>query len=92
MVLKEIIEIVDLLEGTDGGRSRIVVGVAITSEVPIPGCATGVTQFIDIELASRFVFEVAKAFGERRCSFYDQVEFEQLLRLYGPMTHLQILP
>lgn len=69
-----------------------VVGVAITSEIPIPGCATGVTQFIDIELAARFVVEVAKAFGERKCSFYDQIEFEQLLKLYGPMNHLQKIP
>ncbi len=72
--------------------SAPVVGVAITSEVPIPGCSTGATQILDIELAARFVVEVAKAFGERKCSFYDQAEFEQLLRLYGPMTHLQTLP
>jgi len=41
-----------------------VVGVAITAEVAVPGCATGANNCIDIESAARFVVEVAKAFGE----------------------------
>jgi len=69
--------------------SAPVVGVAITSEVPVPGCSTGATQFCDIEMAARFVVEVAKAFGEGQCPFYDRAEFERLVKLYGPMTHLQ---
>ena len=48
-----------------------VVGVAITTEVPVPGCATGANHTVDIEMAVRFVVEVAKAYGEGKCSFYD---------------------
>lgn len=68
-----------------------VVGVAITSEIAVPGCATGANQFVDIEMAARFVVEVAKAFGQGRCSFYDEVEFKRLQQLYGSMKHLQTL-
>ena len=68
-----------------------VVGVAITSEAVIPGSATGANQEIDIELAARFVVEVAKSFGLGRTQFYDRAEFARLVRLYGPMRHLQSL-
>ncbi len=68
-----------------------VVGVAITTEVPVPGCATGVSHIIDMEVAARFVIEVAKAFGEERVSFYDRDEFRQVVQRYGSMKHLQTL-
>jgi len=71
--------------------SAPVVGVAITTETAVPGCATGANQPMDIELAVRFCIEVAKAFGEKRCSFYDVGEYERLLALYGPLTHLKTL-
>jgi len=66
-----------------------VVGVAITTEVPVPGCATGANNMIDIEMAVRFVVEVAKAYGEEKCSFYDQKEFQRLISLYGSLEHLK---
>jgi hypothetical protein len=68
-----------------------VVGVAITTEVPVAGCATGANHCIDIEMAVRFVVEVAKSWGEGRCSFFDQDEFQRLLGLYGSMEHLKTL-
>jgi hypothetical protein len=68
-----------------------VVGVALTAAVAVPGCATGATQAVDIEMAVRFCIEVAKSFGRGECPFYDAQEFERLLTLYGPMTHLQTL-
>ena len=68
-----------------------VVGVAITTEVPVPGCATGASHVVDIELASRFCLEVAKAFGEGNCRFYDEEEFNRITRLYGTMEHLRTL-
>ncbi|MFQ5855882.1 MAG: DUF1177 domain-containing protein [Anaerolineae bacterium] len=68
-----------------------VVGVALTSELPVPGSATGANQIVDIEMATRFCIEVAKAFGAARCAFYDRQEFARLVELYGPMTHLQTL-
>ncbi len=71
--------------------SAPVVGVALTSEVPVPGSATGATQVVDLEAAARFVVEVAKAYGEGRCSFYDPEEYNRLLALYGPLKHLQTL-
>jgi hypothetical protein len=66
-----------------------VVGVALTAEIAVPGCATGASQAADIEMAVRFCLEVAKAFGHGECAFYDAREFERLLALYGPMNHLQ---
>ena len=71
--------------------SAPVVGVAITTEVPVPGCATGANHSIDIEMAVRFVVEVAKAFGEKKCSFYDDKEFQRLVSLYGSMEQLKTL-
>lgn len=68
-----------------------VVGVALTSELPVPGCATGASQVVDIEMAARFCIEVAKAFGAGQCAFYDREEFARLVELYGPMSHLQTL-
>jgi len=69
-----------------------VVGVAITTEVPVPGCATGASHVVDIEMAVRFCIEVAKAFGERKCSFYNEEEFKRILSLYGSMEHLKKNP
>lgn len=68
-----------------------VVGVALTTEAAVPGCATGATHCFDIEMAVRFVIEVAKAFGEVECSFYDEEEFQKLISLYGSMEHLKTL-
>ncbi|MDH7513583.1 MAG: DUF1177 domain-containing protein [Clostridiales bacterium] len=71
--------------------SAPVVGVAITAETAVPGCATGASQVVDIELAARFCIEVAKAFGEKRCSFYDHQEYLRLVSLYGSLAHLKTL-
>ena len=68
-----------------------VVGIAITTEVPVPGCATGANHGLDIESAARFVIETAKAWGEGKCSFYDEREFQRLTSLYGSLEHLKTL-
>lgn len=68
-----------------------VVGVAITAVRPVPGCATGASREWDIEEAARFCLEVAKAFGEGKCSFYDLEEFQRVLSLYGSMEILKTL-
>lgn len=68
-----------------------VVGVAITTEAPVPGCATGASHFGDMEAAARFVLEVAKAYGKGQCRFYDPDEFQRLLAKYGSLSHLQTL-
>jgi hypothetical protein len=71
--------------------SAPVVGIAITTESIVPGCATGASHVVDIEGAVRFIIEVAKHFGMGKCKFYDPSEFQNILNLYGPMNHLQTL-
>jgi hypothetical protein len=68
-----------------------VVGIAITTESAVPGCATGASHLVDIEEAVRFSIEVAKSFGMGKCRFYDEEEFKRIVDLYGPMHHLQTL-
>ncbi len=71
--------------------SAPVVGVAITTESAVPGCGTGASHVVDIEQAVRFSLEVAKNFGASKCKFYDEVEFQKLIRLYGSLNVLQTL-
>ena len=66
-----------------------VFGVAITTETPVPGCATGASHATDIEEASRFVLETAKAYGKGLCSFYDEEQWALITQRYGPLKHLQ---
>ena len=66
-----------------------VVGVAITAQVAVPGCATGATQLDDVDKAVRFSLEVAKAWGRGACRFHDEAEFARLVGLYGSMARLQ---
>lgn len=66
-----------------------VVGVAITAEVAVAGCATGATHLVDVEAAARFTLEVAKSFTEGTCAFFDSDEFAEIEKLYGSMTHFQ---
>lgn len=66
-----------------------VVGVAITTETAVAGCATGASHPTDVEQVVRFAIEVAKSFGEGKCDFYNKTEFELIEKLYGTMNHLQ---
>jgi len=66
-----------------------VVGVAVTTQSAVPGCASGATHFEDVEKAVRFMIEAAKAFGAGKCSFCDEDEYRRLLTLYGSLSHLQ---
>ena len=68
-----------------------VVGVAITTEVPVAGCATGTNHIIDLEEAARFILEVAKDYGRGLCRFYDEGEWSIILKRYGPLKLLQTL-
>lgn len=71
--------------------SAPVVGVAITTEMPVAGCATGATHPVDLEEAARFVLEVAKSYGRGNCHFYDEEEFDRIVSKYGTMNHIQTL-
>lgn len=66
-----------------------VVGVAITTEMPVAGCATGATHFSDLESAGRFAIEVAKLFGANKCDFYDKEEWDILIKRYGKLNTFQ---
>jgi hypothetical protein len=68
-----------------------VVGVAITAEIPVPGCATGASHLPDLDAATRFCLEVAKAFGAGQCSFFDEQQFVHAQQLYGSLQHLQTM-
>lgn len=66
-----------------------VVGLAITTETPVAGCASVATHLTDIEQAARFIVEVAKDFGRNKCNFYDGQEFNRLKKLYGSQKKFQ---
>ncbi len=66
-----------------------VVGVALTSEVPVPGPATGANHVYDDEMATRFCVEVAKFFTAGRCQFYDADEWQKIQSRYGSLGFLQ---
>ena len=68
-----------------------VVGVAVTTDTTVAGCATGASHLEDLEDAGRFMLEAAKAFGNGLCSFYDEEEFGRIQKLYGSMEHFQTL-
>ena len=68
-----------------------VVGLAITAEVAVPGCGTGASQPMDVEMAARFAVEVAKGVTSGKCRFYDAAEFARLVSLYGSMRGLQTM-
>lgn len=66
-----------------------VVGVAISAETAVPGCATGASHEVDIADAVRFAIEVAKEVGTGQCRFHDEAELATLVGLYGDMRRLQ---
>lgn len=66
-----------------------VVGVAICTETVVPGCSTGASHEVDIATTVKFMIEVAKEFGEGKCAFYDEEQYQLLTELYGDMRHLQ---
>ncbi len=71
--------------------SAPVVGVALTSEVPVPGPATGANHVYDDEMATRFCVEVAKMFTTGRCQFYDADEWQKIQSRYGSLRILQTM-
>ncbi|MDJ1132861.1 DUF1177 domain-containing protein [Streptomyces iconiensis] len=69
--------------------SAPVVGLALTAQSAVAGCATGASHETDIAAAARFAIESAKEYGRGVVSFHDADEFDRLVDLYGPMTRLQ---
>ncbi|WHH60486.1 DUF1177 domain-containing protein [Petroclostridium sp. X23] len=71
------------------GVAMPVLGVAITTEIPVSGAASGASSIIDMEAAVRYCVEIAKDFGKGKFNFYDKEEFNKLVAFYGSMEHLQ---
>jgi len=69
-----------------------VVGVATTSGAVIPGIGTGVNDPLVLESAARYCLEVAKEYGNGSCNLYEEEQFRLMVKLYGAMKHLQVLP
>ncbi len=65
------------------------VGVGITSQLPVPGSATGASREVDIAATAQFAVEVAKSFSRERCRFHCPEEYARLHRLYGSMSRFQ---
>ncbi|MFA6939973.1 MAG: DUF1177 domain-containing protein [Clostridiaceae bacterium] len=66
-----------------------VIGVAITTEEPVAGCATGASHAMDVEMAARFSVEAAKDYTSNKCSLYDKENYKRLLELYGDNKRFQ---
>lgn len=66
-----------------------VVGIAITAQTAVPGCATNASHLTDIENAARFMLQVAIDFGRGSCQFYDPNEWNILQQRYGSLQHFQ---
>jgi len=60
-----------------------VVGVATTTSLPVPGSATGATNAWALEQATRFIIEVAKEYTAGRIKFYDESEWNTIIRVHG---------
>lgn len=69
--------------------SSPVIGVAITTEEPVAGCATGASHINDIETAARFAVEVAKDYSNNICEFYNEEEYKKLTEYYGDCKRFQ---
>ena len=67
------------------------VGVAITTQSQVAGCATGATHVSDVDEAVRFSIEVAQAYTAGKCHFYDSDEYQLLVSKYGTLSHFRTM-
>jgi len=65
-----------------------VIGVAVTTRMPVPGSATGVTNVFALDQAARFVLEVAKDFTAERIKFYDEKDWETIIKVHGSIREI----
>ena len=65
-----------------------VIGVATTTRMPVPGSATGVTNVFALDQAARFVLEVAKDFTAERVKFYDEKDWETIIKVHGSIREI----
>ena len=65
------------------------IGLAVTTQSQVAGCATGATHVSDVDEAVRFCVEVAKAYTSGICHFYDVKEYALMQELYGSLSHFR---
>ncbi len=65
-----------------------VIGIATTTRMPVPGSATGATNVYALDQAARFVLEVAKDYTAGRISFYDEKDWETILKVHGSIREI----
>ena len=65
-----------------------IVGVAITAKMAIPGSASGATNVLALEQATRFVVEVAKDFTMGKAKFYDESEWRKIIEIHGDISNI----
>ena len=65
-----------------------VMGVATTTSLPVPGSATGATNAWVLEQATRFIIEVAKEYTAGRIKFYDESEWNTIIRVHGRIDEI----
>lgn len=66
-----------------------VVGVAVTSGVAVPGCASGASHPTDVALAATLCVEVAKAMADPAFDVVDRTAWSRAVELYGAMGTLR---
>lgn len=69
--------------------SAPVLGIAITAQSAVPGCGTGASHETDIAQAANLAIEIGKEYKDDGVEFYDEKEFDQLIKLYGDNKRFQ---
>lgn len=69
--------------------SAPVLGLAITAQSAVPGCGTGASHETDIAQAANLAIEIGKEYKDGGVEFYDEKEFDQLIKLYGDNKRFQ---
>ena len=70
------------------GTTSPCIGIGLTSPLPISGAASGVSSVTNLEVAVRYVMEIAKEYSAGHFSFYCEEDYTELTRRYGDMSRL----
>ena len=65
-----------------------VFGIATTSKQVIPGSATGATNPLSLDYASRYVLEVVKGFNNGSLELFNIQDFNKLIEIHGEIKDI----
>jgi hypothetical protein len=65
-----------------------VLGLATTASVPVPGSGSGANYPVALESATRYCIEIARDYTLGKCNFFDEKEYDILVKRYGNMGPL----